>query len=251
MKEESVTAATTALRLLTRLPLPTPDDHNSNDGKTADWFPLAGIVIGILLASLAAAGTTLLHLPHQATAFLLLLAWVAITGALHLDGAADLADALGAAHRDPNRMLEVMRDPHTGSFGVVTITLLLVGKLTLIDALLLTNSLTTPLLLLTPVWARLGALIWLRRLPALRAEGMAFSCTGSGNRYAIPLWGGACTMLGAAGVSIAFSAAAWLFLVGWLMWLRHRLGGTNGDTLGAGIEVCECGILLAGLLLMR
>jgi cobalamin synthase len=60
--------------------------------------------------------------------------WVGITGALHLDGLGDMADA-GAAHKDPARITAVLADLHIGSFGVVAIALQLIAKLVLIHAL--------------------------------------------------------------------------------------------------------------------
>ncbi|MEQ1479375.1 adenosylcobinamide-GDP ribazoletransferase, partial [Salmonella enterica] len=62
--------------------------------------------------------------------------WVGVTGALHLDGLADLADGCGAAHKDRARLLAVMADPHVGSFGVVVIVLQLLAKLVLVHALI-------------------------------------------------------------------------------------------------------------------
>jgi adenosylcobinamide-GDP ribazoletransferase len=50
---------------------------------------------------------------------------------LHLDGLADTADALGAAHRDPARFLVVLADPHIGSFGVISPILQVMAKLVL------------------------------------------------------------------------------------------------------------------------
>src|SRR3546814_1262229 len=63
-----------------------------------------------------------------------LAAWVGITGALHLDGLSDLADARGAAHGDRDKLLTVLADPHVGSFGVTVIVLQLLAKAVLLHA---------------------------------------------------------------------------------------------------------------------
>src|SRR3546814_8049336 len=65
-----------------------------------------------------------------------LIVWVAVTGALHLDGLGDVADASGAAHKDRARLLGVLGDPHVGSFAVVAIALQLIAKLVLLHALI-------------------------------------------------------------------------------------------------------------------
>src|SRR3546814_8307920 len=61
---------------------------------------------------------------------------VAVTGALHLDGLGDIADGSGAAHKDRERLLAVLGDPHAGSFAVVAIALQLIAKLVLLHALI-------------------------------------------------------------------------------------------------------------------
>ena len=61
-----------------------------------------------------------------------LLAWLWVTGGLHIDGLADLADAQGAAHRSRERFLEVLKDPHLGSFGVLSLATQLIVKLVLL-----------------------------------------------------------------------------------------------------------------------
>ncbi|MFM9449620.1 adenosylcobinamide-GDP ribazoletransferase, partial [Streptomyces acidiscabies] len=67
-----------------------------------------------------------------AGALFALVGWVGVTGALHLDGLGDMADAAGAAHGDRARLSAVLADPHIGSFGVVAIALQLLAKLVLL-----------------------------------------------------------------------------------------------------------------------
>ena len=102
-------------------------------------------------------------------AWLGLLWAVAVTGGLHLDGLGDVADALGAAHRDPQRLLAVMKDPHLGSFGVLTLIVAVSGKLVLL--MLLAKQQDWSALLLIPAWARWGIYHW-QTLPPL-SQGMA------------------------------------------------------------------------------
>jgi adenosylcobinamide-GDP ribazoletransferase len=119
-----------ALQFLTRIPTPQVDDFRPEDlSRSAIWFPLVGAVIGGLVAAALALGALV---DPWLGALAGLMVWVWITGALHLDGLADLADALGAAHRDPQRLLEVLRDPHIGTFGVVALVLVLAAKLVLL-----------------------------------------------------------------------------------------------------------------------
>jgi adenosylcobinamide-GDP ribazoletransferase len=107
------------------------------------------------------------------------LLWIGVTGGLHLDGLADLSDAMGAAHRSRERF-SVLKDPHVGSFGVIALICAIVSKLVLL-MLLASQPQQLPGLLLLPAWARLFALFWSATLPAL--------APGSGERFAWqPQW---------------------------------------------------------------
>ena len=116
-----------ATQFLTRLPVPGVTDLSNNElARAGVWFPLVGAVVGSLVAAvllLSGARSEFLG------AALAVLAWVWLTGALHLDGLGDLADALAASHRDPKRFLTVLADPHLGAFGVVSIILAIVLKM--------------------------------------------------------------------------------------------------------------------------
>src|SRR4051794_759815 len=142
-----------------------------------------------------------------------LLAWVWMTGALHLDGLADLSDALAASHRDPQRFFAVLADPHLGTFGVVSIVLMLMLKVMGLAQLSSASLLALPLI---PAWARLGPLVWSRWLSPLKA--------GQGERFAWHLHNGwsvfwVTVLLGASVALAPVLCAAPLVIAGWGMWL--------------------------------
>jgi len=233
-----------AFQFLTRLPLPhAGDDKREDSHASMVWFPFVGLVIGILLAAAAWCG---LHINHWIAALLVMLVWVGVTGALHLDGLADLADALGAAHRHPERFYDVLKDPHIGAFGVIALFCVLISKLVAVSTMFESPALASGMLILIPAWARFGAILWSRTLPAI-APGMGEKFAQQGGVYAIWLWGlvlfAASWML--AGLLFAMSCVMWLWL--WRAYLQWRLHGMTGDCLGAGIEVCESCMLLLGL----
>src|ERR1700759_5235730 len=118
-----------ALQFLTRLPTPRVADMQADDlARSAIWFPAVGLVIGILLALVA----YILHGSDPWVAALaVLMVWIVVTGALHLDGLGDVSDAFGASHGRPDRFIQVLGDPHAGSFAVVVIALQIVAKLVL------------------------------------------------------------------------------------------------------------------------
>jgi len=235
-----------AFGFLTRLPVPHLDDFREDElNSSALWFPLVGLCIGLLLCMAVVLG---LNANHWLAALLVVLAWVGITGALHLDGAADMADALGAAHRDPERLLAVMKDPHTGTFGVVVIVAILLTKLIAVAWVVESPDIDLWALLLIPAWARLGAIFWSQSLDAIAA--------GSAERFkweipeqSIWLWGVGLFIFTIFAVSMLFAIAAVGALLLWRAYLNKRLGGMSGDCLGAGIEYCECALLLTVCLL--
>jgi len=235
-----------AFQFLTRLPTPQLEDFKQEELSTsAIWFPLVGLVIGLLLVIAAQIG---MHASSWMAALLAVLIWVGVTGALHLDGAADLADALGASHRDPERFMSVLKDPHIGTFGVVVLISLILTKVISVAWLVASPEATLWTLLLIPAWVRLGSMYWSQTLQPLMP--------GSGEQFAwkIPknslwIWAAALALLSLITVSLLFVLIAVAALLLWRTFLQWRLGGMSGDCLGAGIEYCECAMLLAACLL--
>lgn len=231
-----------AIQFLTRLPTPQVKDFRQEDlSRSAVYYPLVGALIGVLLVLplYALAGR-----PWLAGAMTLLL-WVWVTGALHLDGLGDVADAFGAAHRNPQRFLEVLKDPHMGVFGVVTLVMQLLLKFVLLSELV-----ASPLwygLVLAPAWARWGTLWWSQRIPSLHGDGMGERFSWQLRPAAMWLWALALAVIT---VFVAWPLLLALPLVPLVaVWWKRRLGGISGDCLGASVEVVETLLLLALVLL--
>ncbi|MBA4751120.1 MAG: adenosylcobinamide-GDP ribazoletransferase [Sphingopyxis sp.] len=229
-----------AIQFLTRLPTPRITVSGDEFAASMRWFPAVGLIVGALVAGAGWVGATI---DPWTGALCALVVWIAVTGALHLDGLGDIADASGAAHKDRERLLTVLGDPHAGSFAVVAVALQLIAKLVLLHALLDRQAFAAVAMI--PFAARIGPLIWSRALPDLHAG------LGSRFRHAVrpldfAIW------------SLALVAAAWLspsllvtpliFLL-WGAWLRRKIGGISGDGHGAGIEIAESLLLAAALLL--
>lgn len=226
-----------ALQFLTRLPLPPVAADGAAFARSMRWFPAAGLVIGLAVLGAAWLG---LQLDPWSGAMAALAVWVGITGALHLDGLADLADASGAIHKGPERLREVLADPHVGSFGVVAIALQLLAKLVLLHALLTGAGWWT--LLFVPAAARLGPLLWSWWLPPLH-EGLASRFRHAIRPADLIVW--AVLLAFAAAIAAPALIAAPLLIAAWGWRVRRSLGGICGDGHGAGIELVETGLLLA------
>jgi hypothetical protein len=122
-----------ALAFLTRLPVPRDLIPEGGElARGAIWFPLAGATVGAVTAGVGAALAGPVAPPVAGVCALA--TSIVLTGALHLDGLADTADALGA--RTPDDALLVMRDPRVGAFGVTAIAVLLLAEAGALGALL-------------------------------------------------------------------------------------------------------------------
>lgn len=225
-----------ALQFLTRIPVRISAFEPDDFSRSVNWFPVVGLIVGALLAGALWAGG--LVSPWLGALFALAV-WVWVTGGLHLDGLADVADGLGAAHRAPERFLEVLRDPHIGAFGTMAIVLQLIAKLVLLAEIAPHGLLSA--LVLVPAWARLGPLFWgLTVPPYAKGTGERFSWRIDPQAVAV-----AALLLGAVSLWVAPILLSALILIPLIsLYWRARLGGMTGDCLGASVEVTETGLLV-------
>jgi adenosylcobinamide-GDP ribazoletransferase len=228
-----------ALALLTTLPVGSVLQADPDDlGRSPLAYPLVGLLIAVVLI---AACWALFDLPPLAAAALVLALWVVLTGALHLDGLADCADALLGGHATAQRRREILKDPHTGSAAVVAVSLVLIGKFAGLAAALDHGSLLA--LLIAPVLARSAVLGLMCALPYASPGGIAQTATDR-----LPRQTGWVQVIGVAVVvlflapSALLAAAAIAALVG--ATARRTLGGATGDVYGALIELVETAVLL-------
>ncbi|HEY0634300.1 MAG TPA: adenosylcobinamide-GDP ribazoletransferase [Gammaproteobacteria bacterium] len=235
-----------AVQFLTRFPLPSLRDIAPHDvGRSMLYYPLVGALIGALLFALD-------HLLVEAApllrAALLVVAWVVITGGLHLDGVADMADAWVGGHGERERTLALMKDPACGPMGVLALLLLLLLKVAALESL---AGHAAPLLIVAPLLARTALLLLFLTTPYVRRGGL-----GETLAQQLPRRVGWLVVVAVPGGVLLLVPHIWgvVVMVGivFLLFrqrLLQRLGGTTGDTAGALLEVCEATILLAAALL--
>lgn len=230
--------------------LPLPQTWPLQFTGIARYAPIVGLLIGGLL-SLLDWGLCWLGMPVLTRSALIVLAWVAITGGLHLDGAMDTAD--GLAVLDPQRRLQVMADSHTGAFGVMAaIAIVLLKTVALMDI----ETQRWLVLLAAAGWGRWGQLVAIARYAYLKPEGKgAFHKAAMHSGWDIVP--SLLVVLIVSGVPFYFSAQHWLIPVGVGLaggtigmlsaaWFNHQLGGHTGDTYGAVVEWTEA-LFLCGL----
>lgn len=227
-----------ALQFLTILPVPSPKRCEADDlGRSTAWFPLVGLTIGglLLVADLALAPLFPRHLADALLVALLAM----ITGALHLDGLADVCDGL-AARGDRERFLAVMKDSNIGAIGAAALGLALLLKYAALLAVPLHLKHAT--LLLFPLLSRFTQVLVMTNARAARNDGLG-ACFLSGitttqfllaATYTIPL----CWLLGHSGGMAALClTAVWGFAT--KQYFTSRLGGISGDVVGFSSEIAE------------
>lgn len=245
-----------AVIFLTRLPLslrhgPDPAMH----ARCMGWFPLVGAGIGLAGGGVLAAALAL-HLPPLAGGLLTLGAMALLTGALHEDGLADLADGLGGG-RTRERALEIMRDSRVGSFGALALVLVVGLRAAALAAFLSPAvALAVPAVAASVSRALLPVIAWIME-PA-RKDGLAAS-QGSppGRRVVLALvLAGGVTVAGVAVAGLPWAMLALVPAAGALgagvvaLMALRRLKGYTGDVFGAAQQVAETAILLAFAALM-
>jgi adenosylcobinamide-GDP ribazoletransferase len=227
----------TAVRFLTVVPV---RGATVPIGQSALFFPLVGLGLGAVLV--AADRTLALAVPEAVRAVLLVALLAGATGALHLDGLADSADALLTRERE--RALAIMRDTATGAFGVAAIVLVVLVKVRSLDALPVETRTTA--LLMAPMLARWAMVVLAFGSRPARPDGLGFAMVGSlkfrefGVATVFALW-----------VALAATAArgltAFILIAALTITIRilaHRkLGGITGDHLGAVAELTEALVL--------
>src|SRR5260370_5853338 len=216
--------------------LPVIDQRPASEDTVAAsfaWFPIVGFLIG---SALVGEDWLLAHIFAQVIRSVLIVASLTIvTGAVHLDGLADTADALGAG-RDRNRALDILRDSRVGTFGASAIFFDLTLKILALSTL--AGHRRYAALIVAPMLARWSMVAVAAGLPYLRESGSGSTLLSgkiSGARTAVVAVFTLLVMLMldpmrpitvATGAAIAIVFAMRIFY-------RRWLGGVTGDLIGA------------------
>jgi adenosylcobinamide-GDP ribazoletransferase len=216
-------------------PLPVGRSTEPPDGDALVWFPLVGALVGLGVGAswwLADRWWSML-----AAGAIAVVADLALTGLLHVDGLVDAADGLLPPLGERDRRLEVMADPAAGAFGVTTLVAVLLVRTAAL------GSRRPDVLAVTGMWAMSRTVMALaaRHVPYARpGGGLATSIVSSTTRSPAAVDGAlaagavvAILLGGWSAAAVALAAAAVVVLA------RARLGGFTGDVLGAAGVVGE------------
>ena len=233
-----------ALQFLTVLPIRNEHAPDAETiGRSLLYYPLVGLLIGLLLALLGWSGS---GIPANIHAGITLFVWVALTGALHLDGLADSADAWVGGLGDRQKTLAIMKDSYCGPIGVVALILVLLVKFVALEHIIRSESWFV--LTLAPVLGRTTLVLLFITTPYVRPKGL-----GSPLAEHLPRGAGLTLVLLTFAIVISLFGVTvfWLILILTCLFITlraimlRRIDGTTGDTAGAMVEISETVLLLA------
>ncbi len=257
-----------ALKFLTIIPIDREDKIKPKTfGAVVCWFPVVGLCMGVFLSTVSLP----LHFlfPSLVADALIILVFIVITRALHLDGLADTCDGVwGGWNRE--KRLEIMKDSRIGSFGAIGLISVLglkylsfhsIGEVSQISCSPFGTSIKCASCFISPILVNKCAVLLLMpvvgRWAQVCAAGLskyARSKSGTGSfilesatwRHSVCasilpiflLW----FFYGLSGFIIF--AIIIIFTLIWIWYIKRKIGGMTGDTLGATNEIAELLFLL-------
>ena len=232
-----------ALVMMSRLPLASAQLQAQHLQAAPAYFPAAGFIIGCLAAAVYFAAS--LYFSALSCSLFAIIAAIIITGALHEDGFADACDGFGGGH-DGESIQRIMKDSCLGSYGVLGLIAILALKLTLFTEIIAEQH-----ILLLPIMhalSRLTPLVIMAKLEPLASKNSKLSAdiSFSGQQLLAPaiISVGLLACFLPIALAAALIAAIILVSVACQAYFQRRLGGYNGDCLGASQQLSECAILL-------
>ena len=234
-----------AFQFLTRIPLPSINYRPDSLASSVKFFPLVGACLGAMAALLHKGLGN--HLAPLASALVIVLFLVLITGALHEDGLADAADGFGGGHTR-ERILLIFRDSRIGSYGAAALCLSLIGRVIMIAEN--SGDRLARYLIVANLLCRWTILPLSYFLPAARdgegqgvriAQLVSRSSLIVGTVFAVLLTGFLLRWQ-----AVAPFAATLLVTALSARFYSRKIGGITGDCFGATTQITETAVYLCG-----
>lgn len=230
-----------AFSMYSRIPMPQVEWTKERMKYAMCFFPLIGIVIGALVYG----SSLLLHsLGFLWAAKLFPIAVpVLITGGIHMDGFLDVVDAR-SSHGDKEKMLQIMKDPHTGAFAIIgccVYFLLYVTAFGEIDIKYMAAA--GGIFVMTRALSGLAVVTF----PMAKNSGLAASFSGQADRRVVKytmffyLAAAEGFIMAAAGnmAGIVAAVVAGLTYMYYYRMAKKEFGGITGDLAGYFLQLCE------------
>ena len=232
------------LAFFTRIPMRVTGEIDEEQyQKGIKYLPLIGLLIGLPM------GAVMLLAPwigSYVSAFLALVLYLLLSGALHVDGMADTIDGF-AARRDREGTLAIMKDSRIGTFGALAVCVYAVGMTVLMARAGVMAA------VLCPLAGRSAALLCARRNKSATNGLGRWFVDGVKTRHVV-----SAAVLFAAVTAVGLVVYKWLFpgliflsylaslaaAEGAARRMAKKLGGVTGDVIGFSIEIGQLVFLL-------
>lgn len=244
-----------AFGMFSRVPVPQVKWTEENRKYSMLAFPAVGFVQGILWIVVASLGR-MFHLPEFLIGALLTALPLLVVGGIHLDGYGDTVDALNS-HAEKEKKLEIMKDPHVGSFAVMHYVAYFLMMFAASTVLAEADF---------DVWLAVGLTFVLSRalsgfavatFPMAKTSGLAASFANDADKKAVR--NGLVFLLVVLGLAFIgmdlvlrqfpvgfFACVAAVAVFFWYRYIAEKhFGGINGDLAGWFLSKCELWALVA------
>jgi adenosylcobinamide-GDP ribazoletransferase len=224
-----------ALQFLTIIPIQLSEPVKAeNQGYSLIFYPFIGLIIAstILICITILSGQSI-----WVNAVLTLSLWIFLSGALHLDGLADSADAWLAGLGDKNKTLSVMKDPTSGPIAITVLLMALFIKLIMLAELIQHQDYLS--IIMTLVLSRMAVVMLLLTTPYIRKNGIGSVLVNNLPQRPLRLMLGVISLLAVILVDLIPLALLLIIFLLLRYYMIKRLDGTTGDTAGALLELLE------------
>ena len=240
------------IQFMTRIPIPIKVDYSEKKlGKSIKFFPLVGLIIGLILyCTNFLIATYLKNILYGKTiiAVILIIVEIMTVGIIHIDGLGDTFDGL-FSYAKKERMLEIMKDSRIGTNGTVILILYFITKTTLISEIIMINP---KYLIIFPIIARFSTSTNTGLADYARKSGMSNAIISENGIFEV-IFSLVLTnilvffIIGSKGTVTVFVAL--LFIILFMLNVRKKIGGITGDTMGASLELTSILVLFLGIIL--
>ena len=221
------------------------------NAKSVTWMyaflPIIGLLIGTIIGGGVFAFTHYSDISSLLLAILIVVSFIVLTGGLHVDGWIDMSDAF-FSYGEKEKRLEILDDPRTGAFGVISVVCLILIKIGFIHEMLLKGHIAIiPFIIFIPFLARVGMLLYFLTMPTAKQTGLAAYFKSIVSQKKLALFVSIICVVFFAGwfhftmYSLFILATVMLITVFiYRKWSKKHFGGMSGDLLGAlgeGLEV--------------
>ncbi|WP_071461203.1 adenosylcobinamide-GDP ribazoletransferase [Bacillus massilinigeriensis] len=235
------------IQFFTSIPVPfeLPMDRVTLN-KAMKLFPIVGLLLGGIFSGLLYSLISYSFLSSLAVSFIVWLLWILLTGGIHLDGWIDCSDAF-FSYRDREKRLEIMKDPRTGAFGVLSVIVLLAAKFLFIyEIVTMIRPESYILIAFIPLCSRMVMGVLMITVPSAKKDGLGEMFKKASGNDTFVIYTFYAVLFAFLMLSQDLLAGALAFIIislAMILFLNRKVkkwfGGITGDVLGATVEGSE------------